>query len=136
MTDAKYPALLDADQAIVLLREVVAEFGENYIYIKPAGTQVCVYVHEAGEEQVPGCIVAQVLHRHGVPMNVLSQYEGLGAVQLGDGGSLIRRGLQPLLTGAAGAVLSQAQWAQDSFRTWGVALADAEDTYAVNGGAA
>lgn len=132
MTDAKYPALLDADRAIVLLREVVAEFGKNHVYTKRDGSEVCAYVHGDADELVPGCIVAQVLHRHGVPMNVLSQYEGLGAVQLGDSNHLVRRGVQPLLTEAAGIVLSRAQWAQDSLMTWGTALREAEKTYAYN----
>lgn len=130
MTDLKYPELLDVEQTMDHLRAIVAQFGENYVYIKRQGSDVCAYVHSEDDELVPGCIVAQVLYRHGVPMGVLSMYEGLGAVQLSDAGSLTLRDLKPLLTPAAGQVLGQAQWRQDMLHPWGDALAEAESVYA------
>ena len=133
MTEVKYPELLDVHEAMAHLRAVVAEFGKDHVYTKPDHSGVCVYVHGSAEELVPGCIVAQVLHRHGVPMNVLSQYEGLGALQLAGPKSLTGRGVKPLLTEAAGTVLGNAQYVQDGLKPWGAALANAEDVYHLNG---
>ena len=63
-----------------LLAEAVAEKGEGFIYTNrngvPAGDGVtCHYVH--GDQ--PGCIVGHVLHKAGVSLDALKEYEGQGA---------------------------------------------------------
>lgn len=61
-----------------LLTEAVAEKGADYVYVNKDGKLAdgtgeveCHYVH--GDQ--PGCIVGNVLHRAGVPLDVLGEYE-------------------------------------------------------------
>lgn len=114
------PEYLTYDRALELLREVVAEYGEDHIYDPPPGEDGCFYVHGDG----PGCIVAHVLVRAGVPLDELVAVElstptadehapfGTGALwaQWGDWDALRLLGL--------------VQEEQDAGRTWGVALAN------------
>lgn len=65
-----------------LLTEAVAEKGEGFVYVNRAGRQAteygsitCHYVH--GDE--PGCIVGHILHKAGVSLADLSDYESQGA---------------------------------------------------------
>ena len=66
-----------------LLDEVVAEFGEDHVYVKPVDPEQvspdCLYVHEVDGKQEPGCIVAQVLHKFGVPLDKLVFFEGVAS---------------------------------------------------------
>lgn len=75
MTVENYPAPLGYDQAVELATKVVAEVGEGYVYPGHRGDAVCVYV-DKGE---PMCFVAKMLHHHGVPVEVLREWEGLNA---------------------------------------------------------
>lgn len=62
------------------LRDLAAE-RPDYVYSNPDienSPSACLYVH--GDE--PGCIVGAALHRLGVPLDVLSAYEGEGASTL------------------------------------------------------
>ncbi|MFF9268639.1 hypothetical protein [Streptomyces rochei] len=73
---------LTLDKAKELLAEAVAEKGEDFVYVNRDGRPVagltgadCHYVH--GDQ--PGCIVGHVLHKAGVSLADLSEYEGQGA---------------------------------------------------------
>ena len=75
-----YPAPLGYDRAVELATEVVAEVGEDYIYPfdrdgEGRTDEVCVYV----DQNKPACFVAKILHRHGVPIEVLREWEGHNA---------------------------------------------------------
>lgn len=61
------PEYLTYGRALELLRELVAEFGEDYVYADGDDDVVCLYVHGHG----PGCGVGHVLYRAGVPLDVL-----------------------------------------------------------------
>lgn len=61
------PALLTYDRDLELLRALVAEFGEDYVYARHDDLVTCLYVH--GDQ--PGCGVGHVLRRAGVPLDVL-----------------------------------------------------------------
>lgn len=126
------------EKVIELLREVVAEFGEDYLYKIPDGCDGhdgrCLYVHtdDVGN-RCPGCIVGQVLHRLGVPFDFFTNREGVEVW-----------GILPELEGQgwkftidASKALEAAQAVQDkatdSFATpgdytWGAALRAAEET--------
>lgn len=99
------------------LKAVVAEQPE-YVYAKPAelkspGNDRCLYVH--GDK--PGCGVGHVLHRLGVPLSFLAEYEGVGA-------SILAVRLD--LPWRASVLLEHFQHAQDDGRPWVEALATAE----------
>jgi hypothetical protein len=71
---------LTLDRAKELAAEVVAEFGEDYEYPDEhrqahAGVRMCTYVHDGK----PSCLVAQILHKHGVSMAELALWEFKGA---------------------------------------------------------
>lgn len=117
------------DAARVALRDVVAEFGENYVYAKqevspshidpdgPAGGS-CFYVHDSDNGSVPGCLIAQVLYRHfDWSVDDLKDIEGRSAYDI--------PGLLPKVRN----YFSEAQTCQDASQTWGESLKQAE-TYA------
>lgn len=111
------------DDVLRVMREVVAEFGEDYVYqLVPDEGGQCLYVHrDEDSEGVPGCIVAQVLHRLGVPLSAFD--EGFSAHCMVD--RLNARGWG--ITYVASVALAEAQRVQDSFHeseddcTWGAA---------------
>ena len=64
----------------------------------------------------PGCIVGNVLHRLGVPLETLAQYEATPAYDVAQ--SLISEGVLTS-NGEAMRLLNVAQIAQDSGMNWG-----------------
>lgn len=122
---------LDGATALELLRLAAKEKGEEYVYVNQyghkAGTVInqdgmtadCAYVHERPDGTlVPGCIAADVLHRHGVPLWALRAYESQGVhlfIEEAGWGNY-----------DAGHVLGVAQAAQDMGQPWGFVVAHAE----------
>lgn len=108
---------LTYERAVELAREVVAEFGEDYVYpesvkvVENEGTPPqCLYVHE----DKPSCLVGQILHKYGVSLAVLSLNEFRNA-----------RVVSWQLAGAddkARFFLSSAQESQDKGESWGTAV--------------
>lgn len=86
MTDM-LPEPITLPQAIHYATEIVEELGPEFVYEadqrNSAGVD-CWYVinNEAS------CLVARILHRHGVPIAVLLQWEHLNAMDMGPGGVL------------------------------------------------
>lgn len=108
---------LTYDRAVELAREVVAEFGEDYVYPESekrretdGSLPSCVYVHEG----CPSCLVGHILHRHGVSLEDMSQDEFRGAwfvsAKCADA------------DGKAREFLDAAQESQDNGDTWAVAI--------------
>lgn len=105
-------------RALRRLREVVAERPEH-VY-RPPGWDVdtrteCLYVHLDGDgvgPAEPGCLIAHVLHREGVPLSALQEWEG--------------RPPNTFLGYDVGAILTDAQQAQDDGNPWSAALFAAE----------
>lgn len=114
-----------------LLAEAVAERGEDYVYALPNGTVVtkdnldpCRYVHYENSqgplpEPVAGCIAGLVLHKAGLPLDVIEQYEGQyagAAVRYltKSGHARVERGVDDLLTAV--------QRRQDAAQPWGLAV--------------
>lgn len=100
-----------------LLAEAVAEKGADFVYVNKYGQQAdqsgdvtCQYVH--GDQ--PGCIVGNVLHRAGVPLDELGQYETHSVDDLG----------QRLFTAEARVklLLNHIQGHQDVGVPWGEAV--------------
>lgn len=106
------------------LREVVAE-RPDYVYSAPEDQVTeslsCYYVHGSGSDATPGCVVGHVLNRLGVPLEVLSTYEGR------DADYVAARVLDVSDDWAADAphALAVAQIEQDRGAAWGKALARA-----------
>lgn len=108
---------LTFDRAVELAKEVVIEFGAGYVYpsshrIVQNGTSTpsCVYVHEGK----PSCLVGQILHKHGVPVEELAKHEFQGAWTISE-----------KLAGAsfeASYFLDVAQYKQDTGASWGLAV--------------
>lgn len=102
-------------EALDTLREVVAEYGEDYVYDRrvntgngPLGGESCFYVRD----NKPSCLVGHVLNRRGVAINTLKEREGSGPDIFAP----------RFLTHEAADVLTAAQEKQDGGRTWGSAL--------------
>lgn len=102
------------------IREVVEEYGEDYIYNtrRESGGKRCVYVNESGQ---PSCLIGKALFKLGVPLEDLASFDGdyegdaLGAVDL------------PVFSPSGD--YRSASWfaqlvqnAQDSGQSWGEAL--------------
>lgn len=109
--------VLTYDRAVELAREVVAEFGDDYVYPEDhkelefnGSTPSCVYVHD----DKPSCVVGQILHRHGVSIDQLMLNEFRNA-----------RVVAFQLAGAddkARFFLSEIQSHQDKGHPWGESL--------------
>lgn len=114
---------LTYDRALELAREVVADFGEDYLYPEdhkrvqwvdepesPGNPLSCVYVHNGA----PSCIVGQILHRHGVSVDDLAAEEFDSADPVSY--RLARATVE------ARDFLNEVQNRQDNGKTWGQSL--------------
>jgi hypothetical protein len=115
---------LSYDRTIELLREVIAEFGEDHVapkfpsvaYPDLRECDSCRYVRDGG----CSCLVAHVLHRAGVPIAELEAIEGLKADEPHAAPQLLDWAAPDALL-----LLGCVQTEQDSGRPWGVALSNA-----------
>jgi hypothetical protein len=120
------PEFLTYDRALALLREVIAEKGEDYVYPKlepeAAGDRgavmECFYVRD----DAPSCIVGHVLHRAGVSLDDLRAVEGWtpGDVEQAPPFTLWADEM-------ALELLYEVQNEQDAGRSWGEALTNTLD---------
>lgn len=103
------------EQVTATIKAVVEEFGADYVYPYAAAPADCRYTeYDENGPTAPSCIAGHVLHRLGVPLDELRQWEGNNI-----------HGLQEnYINLPAGAYegLSAAQEAQDGGKTWGEAL--------------
>jgi hypothetical protein len=58
------------------MRAVVDEYGADYLYESPCDSNTCVYAWKVDGKITPSCIVGQVLHRLGLPDDVLNELDG------------------------------------------------------------
>lgn len=128
-TATTLPAPLTYDEAVTLAKAVVAEFGVDYVdplSESENGAEVCMYV----DDGKPSCIVAQIMHRHGVPLSELAKWEGLNGFDMGPRGVNTINGFDRRRSPTAPLVaddrtarfLGHLQEVQDSNGTWGRAL--------------
>lgn len=112
------------EQTLEWLERAVAERGEDFNYCKTykrgidavsAGQTGCRYV-EGGTQSEPGCIAGLVFTYAGVSLDDLARREGEAADNIARSFGFTRD---------AALVLQEAQSVQDSYRTWGEALAAA-----------
>jgi hypothetical protein len=115
---------IDANRALDLLREVVADIGADHVYRHPDGKpaaevgEICRYEVNGS----PACIVGHALNRAGVGVDALhemDEYEDGAAIATVESDAVQ---IEPL----ARELLAVAQNKQDSGSTWGAALAAAE----------
>lgn len=125
---------LTALVALDLTKQVVAERGDDYVYVNPEGlragtlgppsgpgkplmTADCSYVHRlANGEVAPGCLAGNVLARAGVSLEVLSTYEGCSVPVFAEDAGFADE--------EAADVLGVMQAMQDRGASWGLALAE------------
>lgn len=117
---------LDLARTKELLAAAVAERGEDFVYITPdtdeESAPKCLYVHEATGGLECGCIVGWVLHRAGVPLELLRQYEGSHATDVLDrlwDINVLAASLE------AASLLHAVQGSQDDGSPWGEAVREA-----------
>ncbi|MGV9815454.1 hypothetical protein ACWDTQ_26530 [Streptomyces cellulosae] len=116
--------ITNADLRDALL--AVAAENPGRVYTAPEhmdanGQGRCFYVHtdpETGEPVEPGCIVGTALHRLGVPLDSLMNFETLPAAEVLD--AFFKDVSAPIMD-----AYSLAQARQDTGRTWQKAVADA-----------
>ena len=115
VTETAPPPLLTLLEADKLAREVINEAGPDFRYHPHPEVGVCTYVYR----DEPDCIVARILHRHGVSISTLKLWEGATASEMERGrGS---RGARALLTPEASRFLDDLQCEQDSGAIWSLA---------------
>ena len=114
-------------RALELMREVVAEYGADHVYVDPNGRTAdgldgvtCVYVDWKASR--PSCLVGHALFRAGVTVEQLAE---LDYAEDGSDINGVYSDAFELVDGAE-LVFSAAQMAQDKGQTWGTALARAE----------
>jgi hypothetical protein len=121
--------------------EVVAEFGEDYLYPRqPTGDMLendmgeevpetaCLYVHADDKGRpIPGCLVAHVLHRLGVPLDEMGARENTAAMNLVH--ALQRAQVVLMADNHVDHYLNDIQSQQDEGGTWGQAIAYGDDRY-------
>lgn len=119
------------EQVIDVMRAVVAEVGPGFVYERPAPSDtygdVCMYVHtdDAGNPR-PGCIVGHVLHRLGVPLDVLASHEKNGA--MGMINALQARHVISM-TETVRCMLHNMQSDSDDGRPWGAIVSENIEAY-------
>lgn len=123
------PINVTASDVVETLRAVVAE-QPGYVYEYPGEAPDkqldCYYVHPADNGgTVPGCAIAHVLNRRGVPLDVLRGYEGMDARRVAE--RTLNIFGHPDDVHAALLALVTVQCAQDGGMAWGAALAMALD---------
>lgn len=107
---------------VVELINVTSEVADDYKYVKPVvdGKQVdaCMYWHpEHGDEpEGPGCVVGKILHRFGVPKEILIQCDSkdLASTSFGNVRHLFEGMFEPQVIAA----LDMLQTYQDSGTHW------------------
>ena len=126
------PELVTYARASRVLDQILAKFGEDYVYVNRYGEQAdpdtrpsCFYVHGDGatRPKEPGCIIGQLLHRLGVPLDSFSLLEGEAA------DSVVKK-FFPRTSGAVLTFLRDVQHWQDGGRSWGAAVSFAREMYA------
>lgn len=114
------PEYLTYARALVLLREVIAEKGEDYVYprrdARDVGHGVVVTCFYAEYDQ-PSCIVGHVLHRAGVPLDQMAVIEGLTPVD-----DAARPWFAEHADDDARRLLNEVQANQDEQHSWGESL--------------
>jgi len=110
------PEFLTYDRALELLREVIAEKGEAFVYETVEADDFCRYVH--GDQ--PGCIVGHVLVRAGVGLADLRAVENCTPMDTSRCPAFLRWADE-----RARSLLACVQDGQDNCHPWGVALATA-----------
>jgi hypothetical protein len=117
------------EQFLDAIRAVVAEDPER-IYERPEHMEAryegaCYYVHtDARDERklFPGCVIGQALHRLGVPLESLRDYEGENA-------TAVVTAFMPNVSFDARNYACTVQSRQDTANTWGDALAYADNLH-------
>lgn len=110
-------SVIDHHKAIELLRATVEAAGPNFRYQQQTIGPKCVYIAN-GE---PSCLIAKALRRGGWSVSDLDN--------LGNCGADLLPAMTDQVTCEAADVFFAAQTYQDSFKTWGEALAEAEREY-------
>lgn len=115
--------VLTPEIALNTLNDIVRDYGHDHVYVKPENAIQCQYV----EHDTPGCIMAHLFTRLGIPLEKLSVYEGYPATDIAK--ELFISVPRESLT-----LISMAQMHQDNKISWGrsVALAWLE-TYCPGG---
>src|SRR5690606_14659629 len=103
--------------AVRLLKKVVAERGDEFVYKEDSG---CFYAHNGG----PSCGVGLALHMAGVPVNVLSEMDRIDQSEISNTETLDVLALlhDMTLTPTAVQVFQRFQSNQDSGLEYGAAL--------------
>jgi hypothetical protein len=118
--------LLTEKNVTEAFRQIIEDFGADYVYRKRGLADSCFYVHKTPEGEAPGCIVGQLLHRLGVPLEVLKKREGRSAWAVFYGDVLFDEGQADSPVRLEGDYLARkiqlVQSAQDRGETWGEAV--------------
>lgn len=116
---------LAINEVIETARQIVAEEGEDFVYERRAhpsygGAAVCLYVYEGQAD----CLAGRVLHRLGVPLDVMDKNHNsqIGSLLF----ILESEGIAEVMDGMVCVFLSELQGAQDSGHKWGTSLNSAE----------
>jgi hypothetical protein len=117
---------LSDEQVLSLVKEIVAEEGEDFVYIRPVGG-FCKYVHLNSDGfYEPGCIVGHFFSRAGIPLEYLEGWEGKSA---GDLASRMEREEMLTVSSKAQNFLDGIQERQDAGESWGKAVTEESDVF-------
>jgi hypothetical protein len=116
---ASEEATQEIESFLRTLTDVVSEFGEDYVYDNGYNGMFCSYV----KDEAPSCIVAQILSRRGVSVEILNDLDSnCGRISnLIDLDSELRHQVN-IVHNETIDVLSFAQTGQDCQRSWGEVL--------------
>lgn len=120
--------------ALRLMADVVAEFGGGHVYKRvpsqgPCNSDGCLYLQKDKDgNDCPSCLVGHVLARWGLPLDLLSRWNGLTAYSLAQE-MRHDNGVAFEILDEAVELLVVAQESQDSGEPWGTALAKAVGTF-------
>lgn len=110
--------MLEIEEAVALAEALVEEKGSDFVYQPPTpNTGRCYNWHL--DSDTPGCIVGQILYRHGVSKELLLHFNNSAAESW-------LPGQPPIASSTAISFLTVLQNRQDIGWTWGAALEEAK----------
>jgi hypothetical protein len=116
---------ITVDRTLELLEAEVTELGADFIYERPKGSRICLYVLNGQ----PSCLIARVLAKMGVPLEVLELMDQDGRTGRYDTGancdSMINVADDFNITRAAAHLMLKAQQDQDNSYAYGDVLSAA-----------
>lgn len=111
---------MTADEVLGIMAQVVAEYGDTFVYAKVSTPGSSYSVCLNWDNDCPSCLIGHVMHRWGMPEDILANFPSQGVSNLMHRFAL-KHGPMGIENGAMRA-MAEAQANQDDGTPWGLCL--------------